>query len=136
MSGQERAGGALLGKLAGEGGSLPWEPLLVTVTCQGKVEYTTQTDARGNFGIVGFKLPGALGNQGDSQRQMESHLEGCLVRGAVSGFHSSEVAITEHMLREQPDIGTIIISRIGRDDVTTVSRTTETASPKAMKLFE
>ncbi|HSS97592.1 MAG TPA: hypothetical protein VLK33_11205, partial [Terriglobales bacterium] len=136
MSAQERAGGALLGKLAVAGGPLPWEPLLVTVTCYDKVEYTTQTDAKGNFGIVGFKLPGAAGKQEDSERQMESHLEGCLVRGAVSGFHSSEIAITQHMLREQPEIGTITITRTEPDKATIVSRTTETASPKAIKSFE
>jgi Flp pilus assembly protein TadD len=136
MTTQGRSGGALLGKLSVEGGPLPWEPLLVTVTCDGKVEYTTQTDARGNFGIVSFQLPGALGNQGDVQRQMETHLEGCLVRASVSGFRSSEIAITRRMLRDNPDIGTILISRAGRDDATSVSRTTETASPKAIKVFE
>ncbi len=136
MSGQGRAGGALLGKLSVAGEPLPWQPLLITVTCEGKVEYTTQTDAKGNFGIVGFTLPGALGKQGDSQRQMESHLEGCLVRGVVSGFRSTEIAITQHMLREQPDIGTITLSRIGRDAASTLSLTTETASPKAIKFFE
>jgi len=136
MSGQGRAGGALLGKLAVEGAPLPWEPLLVTVTCDGRGECPTQTDAKGNFGIVGFTLPGALGKQGDSQRQMEAHLEGCLVRGAVSGFRSTEVTITRHILLEQPNIGTITLSRVGRDAATTVSGTTETASPKAIKLFE
>lgn len=136
MSGQGRAGGALLGKLAVEGETLPWEPLLVTVTCDGKVDYTTQTDAKGNFGIVGLTLPGALGKQGDSQRQMETHFEGCLVQGVVPGFRSSIITITRHMLREDPDLGTITISRIGRDAATTLSHTTENAPPKAIKFFE
>ena len=136
MSGQGRAGGALLGKLAVEGESLSWEPLLVTVTCAGKVVYNTQTDAKGNFGIVSVTLPGALGKQGDSQRQMETQFEGCLVQGVVPGFRSTTVTITRHMLREQPDIGTIMISRIGGNSATAVSRTTETVSPKARKLFE
>ena len=64
MSGQGRAGGALLGKVAVEGEPLPWEPLLVTVTCDGKVAYSTQTDAKGNFAITSLTLPGALGKQG------------------------------------------------------------------------
>lgn len=136
MSNQGRAGGALLGKLAVEGEPLPWEPILVTVSCDSRVQYTTQTDAKGNFGIFGLALPGALGKQGDSERQMETHFEGCLVQGAVPGFRSSAITITQHMLRDQPDIGTITLSRIGRDAATTVSRTMETASPKAIKLFE
>jgi tetratricopeptide (TPR) repeat protein len=136
MTGQERAGGALLGKLAVEGEPLPWEPLLVTVTCEGKVEYTTQSDAKGNFGISGFILPGALGKLGDSERQMETHLENCIVRGVVSGFRSSEITITRHMLREDPSVGTILLSRVGRGVAPTVSRTTDSASPKALKAFE
>jgi Tfp pilus assembly protein PilF len=136
MSGQSRAGGALLGKLAVEGEPLPWEPLLVTVTCAGKVVYTTQTDAKGNFGIVAVTLPGALGKQGDSQRQMETHFEGCLVQGAVSGFHSSTITLTQHNLRDDPDLGTIMLSRAGRDLATTLSRTTDTAPANAIKSFE
>lgn len=135
-SAQSRADGALLGKLAVEGEPLPWEPLLVTVTCNGKVVYTTQTDAKGNFGIVGVTLPGALGKQGDSQRQMETHFEGCVVQAAVPGFRSTSITLTQQNLRDDPELGTIMISRIGRDLATTLSRTTETASPKAMKCFE
>jgi Tfp pilus assembly protein PilF len=136
MSGQGRAGGALLGKLAVEGEPLPWEPLLVTVTCDGKVVYTTQTDAKGNFGIVSVTLPGALGKQGDSQRQLETHFEGCLVQGVVPGFRSTTITLSQRNLRDDPDIGTIMLSRIGRDLATTVSRTTETASANAIKSFE
>jgi len=136
MSGQGRAGGALLGKVTVEGEPLPWEPLLVTITCDGRIVYTTQSDAKGNFGIVSVTLPGALGKQGDSQRQMETQYEGCLVQGAVPGFHSTTVTITQRMLRDDPNIGTITISRAGRDAATTLSRTTEIAPPKAIKSFE
>jgi tetratricopeptide (TPR) repeat protein len=136
MSAQGRAGGALLGKLVVEGEPLPWEPLLVNVTCEGKITYTTQTDAKGNFGIVSLTLPGAIGKQGDHQRQMETHFEGCLVQGAVPGFRSTAITITRQMLRDQPDIGTITLSRMAHDAGSTLSRTTEAASPKAIKSFE
>lgn len=136
MTGQGRAGGALLGKLAVEGESLPWEPLLITVTCSGKVVYTTQSDAKGNFGIASFTQQGALGKQGDSERQMEAQLEGCLVQGAVPGFRSTTITLTRSSLRDDPDIGTIMLSRIGRDSATTVSSTTDTAPAKAIKSFE
>jgi len=136
MSGQGRAGGALLGKLGVEGEPLPWEALLVTVTCDGKVVYTTATDAKGNFGIVSVTMPGALGKQGDSERQMETYFEGCLVQGVAPGFRSTILTLTRENLRDQPDIGTIMLSRIGRDLATTLSRSTETAPPNAMKSFE
>jgi Tfp pilus assembly protein PilF len=136
MSGQGRAGGALLGKLAVAGEPLPWEPLLVTVTCDGSVVYTTQSDAKGSFGIASLTLPGALGKQGDSQRQMETHFEGCLVQGAVPGFRSNAITITRNNLRDEPDIGMITLSRIGHDAATILSSTTETAPPNAIKSFE
>jgi len=136
MTTQGRSGGALLGKMKVEGEPLPWEPLLVTVTCNGKVVHTTESNARGDFGIVGFTLPGALGKEKDSKRQMEAYLEGCLVQGAVSGFRSSSITITHRMLREDPDIGTITLSRIGSESAPTISTTTVTASPKAIKFFD
>ncbi len=135
-SAQSRADGALLGKLTVEGEPLPWEPLLVNVTCNGKVVYTTQTDAKGNFGIVGVTLPGALGKQGDSQRQMETQFEGCIVQAAVPGFRSTSVTLTEEHVRDEPNLGTLVISRSGRDVATTLSGTTETAPANAMKSFE
>jgi Tfp pilus assembly protein PilF len=136
MTNQARAGGALLGKMAVEGEPLPWEPLLITVTCSGKVIYTTQSDAKGNFGIVGLTVPGDASKQGDSERQMETKLEGCLVQGDVPGFHSTTITLTQHNLRDDPNLGTIMISRIGRDLATTVSSTTDTAPPNAIKSFE
>jgi len=136
MSGQGRAGGALLGQLKVEGEPLPWEPVLVTLTCNGKVVYTTQTDAKGNFAIMGIRLPGALGNQGDSERQMEMHFEGCVVQGEVPGFRSSTITITRRNLRDDPNLGLITIGRIDNNASTTISTTTETASAKAIKSFE
>ena len=136
MTTQGRSGGAFLGKMKVEGEPLPWEPLLVTVTCNGKVVHTTESNARGDFGIVGFTLPGALGKQKDSQRQMEAYLEGCLVQGEVNGFRSSSITITQRMLREDPNLGTITLSRIGTGSAPTVSSTTLTASPKAIKFYD
>ncbi len=136
MSGQGRAGGALLGRLTVEGEPLPWEPLLVTVTCAGKVVYTTESDAKGNFAIAGIRLPGALGKQGDSERQMETRFEGCLVQGKVPAFRSTAITITERNLRDDPSLGTITLSRIAPDAATTISDTTGTAPAKAIKSFE
>lgn len=137
MSGQGRAGGALLGKLSVEGEPMPWEPILVTVTCGGKVVYATQTDAKGNFGIVSIVLAGAQGKSSDKERQMETHYEGCVVQGAVAGFRSTAITITQRNLRDDPQLGTIMLSRIGgRDTPTTLSATTQLAPANAIKAFE
>ena len=136
MSGQGRAGGALLGHLTVEGEPLPWEPLLITVTCGENVAYTTESDAKGNFAIAGIKLQGVLGKQEDSERQMESHYEGCQVQGKVSGFRSTAITITQRNLRDDPNLGVITLARISSDAATTISDTTQTAPAKAINSFE
>src|SRR5215469_15601952 len=66
MNGQSRAGGALLGKIAVEGEPLPWEPVLINVTCAGNVVYQTQSDAKGDFGIIPQNVPHEISQQHDA----------------------------------------------------------------------
>jgi Tfp pilus assembly protein PilF len=136
MSGQGKAGGVLLGKLVMEGEPLPWEPLLVAVDCKGSVVNLTQTDLRGQFVIRFVDSHGVERTPQDAQRQMETQYEGCVVRGALAGFRSAEKTITIHNLRDEPNLGTIILSPEGRSGGMEVSTTTKTAPPKALKAFE
>ena len=136
MNGQSRAGGALLGKIAVEGEPLPWEPVLIKVTCSGKIVYETQTDAKGNFGIVPEGVPHEISQQHDAQRQMQTYYEGCLVNGVVSGFGSKPITITERNLRDDPNLGTLTLYRTAQDAATTLSSTSEHIPEKAMKAFE
>jgi len=39
------------GKVAVDGGTLPWDPIPVVVDCDGVVKYNTQTDVKGGFTI-------------------------------------------------------------------------------------
>ncbi len=136
MNAQSRVGGALYGKIAVEGEPLPWEPILIAVTCSGKVVHETQTDAKGNFGIVPKNIPGVISLQGDAQRQMVTHYEGCVVDGSVSGFRSKGITITERNLRDEPDLGVLTLYRSSGDAPTTLSRTSGSVPDKAMKAFE
>jgi tetratricopeptide (TPR) repeat protein len=137
MTAQERAGGALLGKVKIEGEPLLWEPILITVNCNGTPVQTAQTDPKGSFAIVPTKISGALSLQGDAKRQMETHYEGCTVQSAFPGFHSSVVTVTQRNLRDDPDLGTIQLSREGgRAAGAAVSATSESAPANAVKSFE
>ena len=136
MSGQGKAGGVLLGKLVMEGEPLPWQPLLVAVDCKGSVVNLTQTDLQGRFVIRFVDTTGAEKIPQDAQRQMETKYEGCVVRGALTGFHSAEKPITVKNLRDEPDLGTITLSPENRGGGMEVSTTTSAAPPKAMKAFE
>lgn len=133
MSGQGRAGGALLGKVSIEGEPLLWNPILVSVLCNGATAYDTQTDPKGNFGIV--LAPTSL--ESDAKRLMETRFEGCTVQAHFAGFHSSSVTITQQNLRDDPDLGTITLSRAGgREAGTALSTTIESAPVSAVKAFE
>lgn len=136
MSQQGRAGGVLLGKLSLEGEPLPWEPMLVAVECKGSVVNLTQTDLKGQFVLTFADQHGTDLTPIDAQRQMETKYEGCIVKGSIAGFHSSEKTITVHNLREEPNLGTLVLSPEDRGGGSEVSPTTKTAPAKAMKAFQ
>jgi hypothetical protein len=92
-----RKGDYLTGSVALEGGSLPWDPIPVTVTCDGQIRYATATDPKGYFAIANRNIsdtpnigtitlrrePGSqllaviLAQKGDSAGALE-HLRNCL----------------------------------------------------------
>lgn len=133
MTNQDRAGGALLGKVAISGEMLPWEPILVTVECKGSTVYTTQTDPRGYFAVTPSSIPGEISQQGDSQRQMKAHYEGCVLQGFLTGFRSAVITVTERNLRDEPEVGTITLSRDSAARGTAMSATSLSAPPDAAK---
>ena len=133
MTDQGRAGGALLGKVAIEGEVLPWEPILVTVSCGSATVYTTQTNYRGEFAVLPNRIPGELSMQQDRQRQMQVHYEGCTMQGFLTGFRSTTLTITERNLRDDPEVGTITLSRNSAARATAVSETSRTAPAEATK---
>lgn len=132
MTNQERTGGALLGKVAISGEMLPWEPIMVTVECNGSTVYSTLTDPKGEFAVTPSMIPGEISQQGDMQRQMKTHYEGCLLQGQLTGFRSSEIRITEHNLRDEPEVGTITLSRDSIARGTAMSATSLAAPPDAV----
>ena len=137
MSGQGRAGGVLLGKIAVEGEPLPWDPLLISVTCNGTPLVNSQTDAMGRFVIVTGKSVCHPASACAQTHAQQLPLEGCSVEASVAGFGSNAIKITERNLRDDPSLGTITIFRKeGRGSGTAVSETSKTASPDVMKDFE
>lgn len=130
---QDRAGGVLLGKVAVEGEILPWQPILVTVSCKKTTVYTTQSDPKGNFAVIPNRIPGVLSLQGDRQRQMQTYFEGCVLESFLTGFRSTEITLTQHMLRDDPNVGTITLSRDSQARVTAMSRSSQNAPGIATK---
>ena len=135
MTDAGRAGAALLGKVVIEGELLPWDPMLVTVSCKDQTMYTTQTDPKGEFVIAPRKIPGELSQQPDQQREMQVHFEGCTVQAFLTGFRSTQTVISVKNLRDNPDIGTITLSRDSEARATAISATEQDAPVTAAKLW-
>lgn len=135
MTDAGRAGAALLGKVVIEGELLPWNPILVTVSCKDKTMYTTQTDPKGEFVIAPRKIPGELSQQPDQQREMQVHFEGCIVQAFLTGFRSTKTVISVKHLRDNPDIGSITLSRDSQARATAISATEQEAPAAAAKLW-
>jgi hypothetical protein len=131
MTDQDRTGGALLGKVVINGEMLPWEPIVVTVECDGSTTHTTLTDPRGEFVIRPSSIPGEISQQGDMQRQMMTHYEGCVLHGLLTGFRSTEIKITRRNLRDDPAVGTITLSRDSTARASAMSATSISAPPNA-----
>jgi tetratricopeptide (TPR) repeat protein len=136
LTDQDRVGGALFGKVMVQGGPLLWEPILVSVNCKGAMVQTTQSDAKGQFVITSTRVQGALSLQQDAKRQMETHYEGCTVQASLAGFQSSSITITQRNLRDDPELGTIALTREKIAPGTAMSGTTESAPADAVKSFE
>jgi len=135
MTDQGRAGGALLGRVAIEGEVLPWDPILVTLSCNGTTSATTQTDPKGDFLIMPTKVTGELSQLGDRERQMEVHYEGCIVQAFLTGFRSTKTTISIRNLRDDPNIGTVTLSRDSNARATAMSATSQAAPEEASKLW-
>ena len=139
LSSQGRVGGALTGKVAVEGEPLLWNPIQISVLCKGATVNTTRTDPKGYFQIVVVPVTGAANQQQqlDTKRQMETQYEGCTVQAEFSGFRSTSATITQRNLRDDPDLGTLTLSRVGgRAAGTAVSSTIDSAPAAAVKDFE
>lgn len=127
MTEQDRTGGALLGKVVVKDNVLPWDPIVVTVNCNGTPTYTAETDSKGYFEILPSRIPGELSQLGDRERQMKVHFEGCTLDAFLAGFSSSTLTITEHNLRDSPEIGTLTLTREFMARGTAMSTTSKSA---------
>jgi tetratricopeptide (TPR) repeat protein len=137
MAARQRGGISFMGKVAVDGGVLPWDPILVTVICDGKARYNTQADSKGAFVIQGAAQSSEIAPQGqDKSQAAASHLIGCQVHAALAGFTSSVITIANLNIMDNPDIGTITLHADERAAGSAVSVTTASASKDAMKKFE
>ncbi len=149
----------LSGKVRMEDGSAPPETVTIERLCMGSGNPIPEgyTDSKGGFGFqVGQRsgmLPdasvsntndgfggnsgGVFGNTpGRSRGVSERDLMNCELRASLPGYRSSLVTLAGRRTLDNPDVGTIILRRLGDVSGFTTSATTMMAPKDAKKALE
>jgi tetratricopeptide (TPR) repeat protein len=147
----------LSGKVIMEDGTPPPESVTIERICNGVARPEGVTDSKGRFSFElgrntgmfmdasvsspdfgagsmgGGRQSGAMGpNMGIRERD----LLGCELRAALPGFRSDNVNLSGRRFLENPDIGTIVLRRMGNVEGLTISATSLTAPKDAKKALE
>lgn len=86
---------------------------------------------------VNSDLFGGLGRSGISNSSTgEVNLVGCELRAQLGGYRSSSIDLAMRRSMDDPEVGTIILHRVGKDEGSTVSMTSMMAPKDAKKAYE
>jgi hypothetical protein len=135
MKQQGRAGDRLTGNVDITGGAIPWDPITVSVMCDGQTKYTTNTDSKGLFAIVSDEDRGPNTVKADP-KPVAGQFVGCNAVAALPGFNSSSLPIGERHVLDSMNLGTIHLTREENSGGSAVSGTTASAPKDASKAFE
>lgn len=150
----------LSGTVLLEDGTPPPEPVVIERICNGRRIPEGHTDSKGRFTIrlgqnlammqdasvsggISPRMPGVLvedtmsANATRNQGSLGTvNLMGCEVRAVMAGYDSERVTLGRRSVFESPDIGTIILRRLGESQGAYVSFTTLAAPKNAQKAYE
>lgn len=156
----------LSGKVMLDDGTPPPEPVAIQRICNTNPHTEAYTDTKGNFsfqlgqqlGVIpdaseqtwgqpgmGSASPGVgtMGNAGPlggagmgRSRDVTTMLMGCTLRAQLPGYRSDSVNLTNHHALDNPDVGVIILHRIGNVEGQTISATSAMAPKDAKKSYE
>ena len=154
------------GRVLMEDGTPPPESLTMELVCGGSTRPQGYTDSKGRFqfqlgnnpGVMadasssGSYFPGggggmnagAMGNSGRSTgsggfgtgSSMGTAYNNCDVRVVAPGFRSEMISLAGRRIMDNPEVGTIILKRIGNVEGTTISATSLNAPKDAKKAYE
>ncbi len=135
------------------------ERVKIERVCSGAPRTETYTDKKGHFSFqvgqslempdasTGSAVSGGLGSQLGNPRDVggmsssiggstERQLWGCDLQAALPGFRSDVISLNNVRYMDNPDIGTIILHRLGKVDGLTVSVVSALAPKDARKAYE
>lgn len=151
----------LSGKVLTSDGVPPPELVTIEMVCNGIPRPQGYTDTKGRFSInlggqnnilpdasVGSAqdsfggMPGArssrnsIGSSGGMGGVSERQLWGCELRASLPGYRSDVLNLAGRRIMDNPDVGTIILHRLGNVEGFTYSLTTANAPKDARKAYE
>ncbi|MBZ5723558.1 MAG: tetratricopeptide repeat protein [Acidobacteriia bacterium] len=156
----------LSGRVMLEDGTAPPDTVTIERVCNGVPHAEGYTDSRGYFGIqlgqnnngvlqdasetggpgggmqnagtgFGRSSMGSLPGGGPSSMGgMDQRFFACELRAKLSGFRSQSVNLATHRAMDNPDLGTILLHRIGPSEGSTISAVSLAAPKDARKAFE
>jgi tetratricopeptide (TPR) repeat protein len=77
-----------------------------------------------------------VSRSGSSTGTVEQRLMGCELRAQLPGYQSQSVSLSNRQPMDSPDLGVILLHRLGASEGTTVSATTLAAPKDARKAYE
>lgn len=137
----------LSGKVVLQDGTTPPEPVKIERLCGSNPRAQGYTDMKGHFsfqlngGLVvdqdasegGFRSPGLPSSQQNTMTL--NSLAGCELRAVLPGFRSSSINLGLRQAMDNPDVGTIVLTRMGNVDGSTISMTSLNAPKDSVKAF-
>ena len=139
-----------------DGSGAPDEPVMIERVCNGRPINEGYTNRKGHFNLElgrnqtmfmdassdtsgGFNTAGraavsgrGMGSNGVSERS----LYGCELRASLPGYRSSTISLSGRRFLDSPEVGTIILKRLGNVEGLTVSATGLNAPKDARKAYD
>jgi Flp pilus assembly protein TadD len=151
----------LQGKVVFEDGTPAPPSVLIERTCSGRRIPEGYTDSKGRFSFEvgrnanlipdasmgsystnpigsnpwGGSAGGLTNAQGAPGGMSERELTGCDLRAQLPGYRSTKVELTGRRMFDNPDVGTIVLTKIGNVEGLTISMTSLEAPKKAKKAY-
>jgi tetratricopeptide (TPR) repeat protein len=146
----------LSGRVMMDDGTPPPDAVVIERVCSGVVRPEAYTDSKGRFSFQlgqntamladasvgsasdpldwGNQPSGASGRSG--RTVTERDLMACELRASLPGFRSDVVSLAGRRIMDNPDIGVIVLRRLGHVEGTTISMTSLQAPKDAKKAYD
>jgi tetratricopeptide (TPR) repeat protein len=154
----------LSGKVMMDDGAPPPEPVVIERVCGGTRRPEAYTDSKGRFSFqLGQNTQmmadasvsstdfdplagrnsgmGSMSNSNQTRSSgygssAEMRLMGCELRASLAGYRSDSVNLSGRRSLDSPDVGTLVLHRLGNVEGTTISATSIAAPKDARKAYE